>query len=285
MAKADEYPISLTTLLKAIADSLTLPVEASLFSQFSKTIANIDFTISPLAAAARHLVVSAAESDRSLAKLLAELPPQFKLAEQVGSKGWTITMSMTPFDLEALAEMSSGSDADEYMLAYYAHWDSDLHELEVRLLDRTHLRKFQTTLAQSFEAYRREHFSITLPSLIAIFENGLRNLGAPENFFRNRIKSTATTVYQNASTTPYDALLCIWASMYTFFGWLYEDFREHNRHDARIYRHGLQHGTQVAPNSRADALRLFHAIRTMADLHEVVAEDGDANATLACADE
>jgi hypothetical protein len=59
-----------------------------------------------------------------------------------------------------------------------------------------------------------------------------------------------------------------WLSLHEFVRWLYEQYGQKNLGEDRVFRNGIQHGTQPPPNEKAEALRLLHALDTVAALHK-----------------
>jgi hypothetical protein len=60
----------------------------------------------------------------------------------------------------------------------------------------------------------------------------------------------------------------IWMSLHAFVQWFYEQYGAAESGEGRMFRHGIQHGTQPPPNEKVEVLRLLHALNTIATLCE-----------------
>jgi hypothetical protein len=58
-----------------------------------------------------------------------------------------------------------------------------------------------------------------------------------------------------------------WMSLYTFVQWFYVQYGPTASGEDRIFRHGIQHGTQPPPNEKIEVLRLLHALITITGLY------------------
>ena len=212
-----------------------------------------------------------AETQAALDKQLAEVGPRlrqtFERADHVGQLGWTVTGSMTILDVRTLSGMQLPADADAYMLACYEEVDSDLNRLEKRILRVKELEPFRTPIFQCFTAYRRGDYAITIPCLVAVLERGVRNLGPAEYFFTSKVEKMVKDLYAKAKEDdPRSIRIFVWLSLSAFLQWFYEQYGQTNSGEDRIFRHGIQHGTQPPPNEKTEVLRLLHALDTIAGL-------------------
>jgi hypothetical protein len=214
-----------------------------------------------------------AEIGAALAKKLAEYGPRLQRTlertDHVGQLGWTVTMRMTPRDVVRLSVMKLPAEADGYMLAWYEAVDLDLEYLEQRILDVRALEAFRTPLSQCFTAYRRGDFAISIPFLVAVLERGIRNLAPAQHFFTTNVERMVKDLCDRMKKDEPDTVEAqFWISLYTFVQWLYEQYGPTKSGEDRIFRHGIQHGTQPPPNEKVEALRLLHALDTVAALYK-----------------
>jgi hypothetical protein len=213
-----------------------------------------------------------AEAQIALAKELADFGPRLQRtlehADHVGRLGWTVTKWMTPPDVVTLSAMQLPAEADAYMLAWYEGVDGSLDGLEARLIDVTELESFRTPLSQCFTAYRRGDYAIAIPFLAAVLERGIRNLGPAEHFFSTKVERTVKDRYDTAKEDQTRTIeVYFWMSLYTFVQWFYEQYGATTSGENRIFRHGIQHGTQPPPNEKIEVLRLLHALNTTTGLY------------------
>lgn len=214
------------------------------------------------------------KAEAVLATQLAEAGPRLQRAvvcvEHVGQLGWTVTMRMTLPDMLQLSEIQQPDEADAYMLEWYEEMDSDLSRLEKRILKVKELGGFQTVISQCLMAYRRGEYAITIPCLVPVLEGGVRNLGPAGDFFKTNVENMVKGLYYKAKEEdPKAIMVYVWMSLYAFVRWFYQQYRQANSGQDRIFRHGILHGTQPPPNEKIEALRLFHALDTVAALYSV----------------
>jgi hypothetical protein len=175
---------------------------------------------------------------------------------------------MTPPDMVTLSAMQLPAEADAYMLAWYEEVDGNLDRLERRLLAVTELEPFRTPLSQCFTAYRRGEYAIAIPFLAAVLERGIRHLGPAEHFCSTNVEKTVKDRYDTAKEEqPHTIRVYFWMSLYAFVQWFYEQYRPTASGEDRIFRHGIQHGTQPPPNEKTEVLRLLHALNTITGLY------------------
>jgi hypothetical protein len=171
---------------------------------------------------------------------------------------------MTPPDMVTLSAMQLSADAEAYMLAWYEESDTDLARLEGRLLNVTQLEPFRTPLSQCFAAYRRGEYAIAIPFLTAVVECGIRHLGPTEHFLSTKVEKMVRDRYEQAKEDDVHTIrVFFWMSLYAFVQWFYEQHRPTASGEGRIFRHGIQHGTQPPPNEKIEVLRLLHALKPL----------------------
>jgi hypothetical protein len=212
-----------------------------------------------------------AAAQAALAKVLAEAGPRLRQtlerADHVGHLGWTVTMSMTPPDMVRLSVLQE-PEADAYMLHWYEARDPDLSRCESRILQVKELEPFYIPISQCLKAYRSGEIAITIPCLIAVLERGIRNLGPAKHFFSTKVEKTVKDLYSKAKEDDPDSIeVFVWVSLYAFIQWFYEGYGPKNVGEDRLFRNGIQHGTQAPPNEKIEALRLFHALDTVGELY------------------
>jgi hypothetical protein len=213
-----------------------------------------------------------AEAQAAIVRELAEIGPRLRRtlenAAKVGRLGWTVTMKMMPINMRTLADMKAPAEADAYMLEWYEEVDPNVDGLEARILDVEVLEPCRTSLSQCFTAYRRGDFAIGIPLLVAALERGIRSFVPPERFFSTDVPRMVKGRYDKVKEdAPQTVEAFFWMSLYAFTQWLYMQYGPSNLGEDRIFRNGIQHGTQPPPNERVEVRRLLHALDTVAALY------------------
>ena len=192
----------------------------------------------------------------------------FSRADEVGRRGWTITGTMTPPDVAALSEMNGVAEADAYMVAWYERADPDLLGTEKHLLAVDVLVPYHVALAQCFRAFRRGDYAVAIPCLASAFERSIRAFEPPEKLYNAVPKNVVGSLYAKTKAKNGEAIsLAYPMSLSSFVGWLYQNYGITDASERRVFRHGIQHGTQPPPNEKAEVLRLLHALNTVSELH------------------
>jgi hypothetical protein len=197
-----------------------------------------------------------------------QVQQNFARSDHVGRLGWTLTMEMDFSDVASLSAMQHPSEADAYMIKWYGTADPELDGLEERLLRVDALEPFRIPLRQSFAAFRRGDFAIVIPFLAAL-ERAMRNLVLPDHFFSTKVKKGVKSLYDKVKAdAPRTIEVYFWMSLSSFVQWLYAQYGPAEVGIVRIFRHGIQHGTQAPPNEKSEVLRLFHALDAVSGLYE-----------------
>ena len=228
--------------------------------------------LSAIAPIQEEVTTAWAEAQAAIVRELAEIGPRLRRtlenAAKVGRLGWTVTMKMMPINMSTLADMKAPAEADAYMLEWYEEVDPNVDGLEARILDVEVLEPFRTSLSQCLTAYRRGDFAIGIPLLVAALERGIRNFVPTERFFSTDVPRMVKGRYDKVKEdAPETVEAFFWMSLYAFTQWLYVQYGPSNLGEDRIFRNGIQHGTQPPPNERVEVLRLLHALDTVAALY------------------
>jgi hypothetical protein len=193
----------------------------------------------------------------------------FERSDHIGRLGWTLTMEMDFNDVASLSAVQDPSEADAYMIQWYGAADPELEALEKRVLTAEALEAFRIPLRQSFAAFRRGDFAITIPVLVAALEQAIRKLVLPDHSFSTDVPKGVKSLYDKVKADgPRTITVYFWMSLSSFVQWLYAQYGPAEIGAGRIFRHGIQHGAQAPPNERCDVLRLFHALDAVSGLFE-----------------
>jgi hypothetical protein len=104
--------------------------------------------------------------------------------------------------------------------------------------------------------------------LAAAFEQLLRSLGPEEHAFSNAIEKLCRQEYERIKERDaYEVEVGLWLSVNSFVKWFYQHYGPDELSEQRVFRHGIQHGTQAPPDSQVEALRLFNALHTGSNLY------------------
>jgi hypothetical protein len=153
------------------------------------------------------------------------------------------------------------------MLSWYSRCDADLSGIEQRITERKYLAGFQSVLSQCFGSYRRREYAITIPSVTAALESLIRAFAPAEHRWTTKIERVVSKQYGNAQNIENGLVIAsVWMSVLTFVQWFYAQYGATSAGDSRVFRHGIQHGTQPPPNDQIESLRLFHALDTVSFL-------------------
>jgi hypothetical protein len=154
------------------------------------------------------------------------------------------------------------------MLEFYVEVDPELQTLEKELLAVEELQGFKAVLEQAFSAFRRGDYAITIPALTPVLEQSVRCFGE-ERMPSTDVEKLLRKRYARAKEAKARFLFAI-ASLNEFIGEYYKNYRPTVDPGERVRRHGISHGTQTPPNSKVEAIRLFHVISTVTELYEYV---------------
>lgn len=199
-----------------------------------------------------------------------EIREALEAAAQLGSLGSTLPTDVTLLDLRRMAQIKLPAEIDDYFKKHYEMAGSaNLDDFQRKLERLDVLLDFRPVLNQCFGAYRRHEYAITIPALISILERAIRNLGPKEALFSTRFKDMVNRQFEISKKGDPEAIeVYIWMSLRTFVEWFYTDYRESQAKESRLFRHGIQHGTQAPPDEQIESLRLLHALSTVAALYE-----------------
>ncbi len=189
--------------------------------------------------------------------------------DHIAKLGWTFPCHFYFSDLVELAQLETREDADSYVLQWYDENDASLERMERRICGHVATEAFRTVLPQCFNSIRRGDYSIAIPQLIAVLENVILRLNPPNLLSRDVKKALQAggRVARDAKRQMFAAAM--WLSLATFVSELYVQVPAISPNVAPVLsRHGIQHGRFEAPNVRAEAIRVLHAIDTALSLSD-----------------
>ncbi len=208
----------------------------------------------------------------ALLKTVRESIPQLyetmRGAKNLGANGWTFPMLLTPYEMSKILAHGE-SEYDECFLSFYSSMEVPLFKsINQRLAELNEVEDCRVLFAQCEAAYHREDFAIAVGPMISLFERAIRTLSVPQQFHTLKIDKFAKAKSKAANhDDPKKIQTYAWISLAAFVDWLYCGYSP-SKQTNRLFRHGIQHGTQLPPNSRIDCLRLFHAFDTALSLNQ-----------------
>lgn len=186
-------------------------------------------------------------------------------AELLGEYGWTLPMSMSPFQLHEILELNDPALIEAEFVKYYSQDNGSTYaRLSRKLLSSPDLALWRDLLDQCCRAYERGEYLIAVPSLLTVLEGAI---AVPENAKfvggedRKRYFEEKIAAAPSDSVTQY-----MWRSVGTFVKMLFQKKTFGTPPPAQLNRHWILHGRDTPDWGRADCLRLFQAIETIISL-------------------
>jgi len=226
------------------------------FSRFWQTVqADLKRTANQLAETLSRAAEALRDGEPRLRKAL-------ESSAQLGNAGWTMPMQMTAAEMAHVASFESNDAIDAYFLSHCSK--GLLEDIEASVGAAQSLEKWQTPIRQCFGAFRRGEYAITIPCLAAVFEASLRSFATAEQKYSTKVTKLCRDAGKRSSEAGRDVMdIYIWMSILAFVQRFYDQYGPAVASEPRVYRHGIQHGTQVPPNEQIEALRLLNAINTV----------------------
>lgn len=201
------------------------------------------------------------ETLKTLERSLAEGEPA---ATTLGSWGWTIPSWGPLRYADALVQDFDASEIDACFLDYYGGpLSRNFRSLVQGLQASKSLAPWHSLLTQCVSAYRRRHYAIAVPSLLAAFEGYLFSRADPS--LTAKTKAVVVTEHRRATLDPGSARLC-WVSMDAFVRRLYSYSDFSAPAPIQLNRHWVLHGRDTRLRDKTDCLRLLQALDTLSML-------------------
>jgi hypothetical protein len=182
----------------------------------------------------------------------------------MASRGWTIQMSLTPRDLEELANHTP-EEADEFFVAFYTEDNfAAFRKVREELTCRPSLAQWKALLEECFDSFESGRHLITIPALLSIIEGAIASAG--QALTDQRVRLFHICAENAKKSTPNFMKAEMWNSMALFLEKLFQRAPFDDDKPAFINRHWILHGRDSASWTVADALRLFNALQTVDSL-------------------
>jgi hypothetical protein len=206
-----------------------------------------------------------AEALRAIGRDFEKSYPQMRVAcDRLADLGWTIPMEVTPRTFVGLADpLHTDADIEQMLSDFYT--DNDFEQLRVvqRDLVRSQaLARYHSLIGEAFEAYYQGLHQIPVPALLAIIE-GL--VAAETGNLNSRAVALRKLAAEREAQAPSNGLEALmWRSARRLIDNVFADSDFSGPQPSRINRHWVLHGRDAGPWTKADAVRFFVAIHTMA---------------------
>lgn len=179
--------------------------------------------------------------------------------EDLGQMGWALPLWATPKEAKEIYDLETRDEVDAYFLNAYEGGTEEYRFLKEHLLSNENLERWRPLICQSFRAFERGDYQITVPALISVLEGLVEDLSG-------RLEESPNpkqTVRQKRQAESGDVKNWIAVSVENF---VWEVFERHDFSQKRpdlINRNWILHGRDHTDWSKVDALRLFQAIQTV----------------------
>lgn len=184
-------------------------------------------------------------------------------AERLGAAGWTVPWWASINHCRDILQCVSVDKLDAVYVRHYSKDNAKAARVVFpELMKSPVLEQWRPILRQCIATYKRRQYLVTVPSLLLTFEGLLARATK-----QTGTKMRAPTSKARADLPPgVDRL--IWASVQTFVESLYAASDFTNDPPDTLNRHWALHGRERPEYTKADCLRLFQALHSLATLAE-----------------
>lgn len=184
-------------------------------------------------------------------------------ALRMGELGWTVpTWEALPM-VRAIVQNVPGEELDSFFASLYSRrFREREREMLRELPTRPLLKKWSPLLIEVAHSYRKRHYLVAIPALLAVFEGAVAEAA-------NRTKrrdSPSTVISERVSGLDAGIERLAWVSLAGFCSTVFRTYGFGGPAPDRLNRHWVQHGRSEPTWTRVDCLRLFQALDTLASL-------------------
>ena len=172
-------------------------------------------------------------------------------------------MSLTP---AAVADLTRCSDEqlDEFFEAYYTeNLFTRLRSLRSEFAKRPELRQWRALLDECFDSLEAQRYLVTIPALLSVIEGVVSSV---DNALTDRKVNLKEICSANAKKYKGFVKGWMWRTMEIFIRKLFEYAPFDELRPTAINRNWILHGRDQTNWTRADSLRLLHALQTIDSL-------------------
>ena len=188
-----------------------------------------------------------------------------RAGRDLAAAGWSVPMSLTP--AETYDVFRDSGSPEEIGLRFVQLYERDDGQHFSRIADDLLywdiLAPWRTLLEQTFAAYRRRDFVVTVPALLTVCE-GLLMIGAGNNVkVRDAVRKRSEAENEKS---PKSIRAIVWLNIRLFIEELFRSSEFTGPAPVRLNRHWVLHGRQASEWTQADCLSLLQAVHTISSL-------------------
>lgn len=201
-------------------------------------------------------------------RIAAGLKRSARATETLGKLGWTVPMNFTPREVVEVVELGSEEAIDRFFETYYFEGNAvHLRTLVERTAGSPLLERWAPLIKESHASFEAVGHLVVIPALLTVVEGGVAQLGQR----LERKADIVRVVRETRNSYGEDRLTyAMWNSVYWFVDSLFKSSSFGRDRPSTLNRHWILHGRDLPEWSRADALRLFHALGTLVNLNHRV---------------
>ncbi|AFQ13849.1 hypothetical protein P9Y62_15960 [Bacillus thuringiensis] len=195
-----------------------------------------------------------------------------KASENLGRRGWTLPMNMTPGETIGLSEIADQDELDLTLLDFYSK-DEEFEFIKTNILGHELTKEWRELLIQCFDSYEKGSYLIVIPNLLIILENIAHILISPrfQKYLKPDKKTSLKTKYNKVhrEIKRDRTYIVFYVSVAAFLNRIFEfgNFDNNPTRLPMINRDWVLHGRDYPKNwKQVDALRLFNALQTIVEL-------------------
>ncbi|HDR8129174.1 TPA: hypothetical protein QC448_003618 [Bacillus cereus] len=197
-----------------------------------------------------------------------------KSAGNLGRRGWTLPMAMTPGETIGVSEIEDQDELDATFLEFYSN-KKEFQLIKTHILEHELTKEWRELLVQCFDSYERGNYLIVIPNLFIVIEGLAQILISPR--FQKYInpdmkrKPPLRDQYKKVKKeveTDRTYIIC-YISVAEFLNCVFKvgNFDKRPARLPIINRDWVLHGRDYPCNwKQVDALRLFNALSTIIEL-------------------
>lgn len=179
--------------------------------------------------------------------------------EDLARMGWTLPLRATPKEVREIYDLETTDEVDDYFLNEYRKGSDRYQSLKEHLLSNENLERWRPLIHESFRAFERGDYKITVPALISVLEGLVEDM-------TGRLQDSPNpkhAVRHKRQTESGDVKNWIALSIEKFVWEVFEQHSFSGETPDLINRHWILHGRDHTDWSKVDTLRLFQAIQTV----------------------
>ncbi|WP_369899768.1 hypothetical protein [Bacillus manliponensis] len=195
-----------------------------------------------------------------------------KSAEELGRKGWTLPMNMTPGEVIGVSQIEDQNELDSALFDFYSN-EKEYRHLKTTILEHELTNDWESLLEQCFENYENGNYLITIPNLLIIIENIAHILISPryQKYLNPDKRTSLRAKYKKVQREIKNdrTYIVFYVSVAEFLNKIFGfgDFDNNPTRLPMINRDWVLHGRDYPINwQQVDALRLFSALHTIIEL-------------------